>query len=209
MIFYHSILERMNASFFSRHPLLKDVLSISIFVAAVVIGTLFINAFVFRSFNVEGPSMETTLYTGDRLIVNRLPVTLSQLRGQSYIPQRGEVIVFKNPHYSRGIQDEYLVKRVIGLPGERVVLKDGHFTVYNGQYPDGFNPDDDNNGEPGTPTNGEADVIVPKGEIFVSGDHREGNYSYDSRNGLGTIPSYDIIGPVSLRVFPFTKLRTF
>jgi len=197
----------MEASFFTRHPLLKDVISIVIFVICVVIGTVLINTFVFRSFNVVGPSMETTLYTGDRLIVNRLAVTAAQLQNKSYLPERGQVIVFKNPHYSRGIEDEYIVKRVIGFPGERVVLKDGTYTVYNNASPTGFNPDDDNNGEPGSPTSGEVDTIVPEGEIFVSGDHRQGNYSYDSRNGLGTIPLYDIVGPVSFRVFPFDKIR--
>ena len=66
-----------------------------------------------------------------------------------------------------------------------------------------------NDGEPGSPTSGEVDTVVPDKELFVSGDHRQGNFSYDSRNGLGTIPYYEIVGPVSLRVFPFNKLRGF
>jgi len=197
----------MEASFFTRHPLFKDVIGIVVFIICVVIGTVLINSFVFRSFNVVGPSMESTLYTGDRLIVNRMAVTAAQLQNKSYIPERGQVIVFKNPHYSRGIEDEYIVKRVIGLPGERVLLRDGVYTVFNQGNPQGFNPDDANNGEPGSPTTGEVDTIVPEGELFVSGDHRQGNFSYDSRNGLGTIPLYDIVGPVSFRVFPFDKIR--
>ena len=199
----------MEASFFTRHPLMKDVIGIVVFIACVVIGTVVINTYVFRSFNVVGPSMETTLFTGDRLIVDRLAVTASQVQNKAYVPDRGQVIVFKNPHYSSGIEDEYIVKRVIGLPGERVVLKDGVYTVYNQANPNGFNPDDKNHGEPGSPTSGEVDTTVPDGEIFVSGDHRQGNYSYDSRNGLGTIPLYDIVGPVSFRVFPFNKVRSF
>lgn len=199
----------MNAPFFTRHPFLKDLLSITIFVACVVIGTLLINSFVFRSFNVQGPSMEPTMYTGDRLIVNRLPVTAAQLRGVSYTPERGEIIVFKNPHYSRGIDNEYIVKRVIAFAGERVTVKDGVLTVYNDEFPRGFNPDDQNNGEPTSPTSGDVDTVVPTGELFVSGDHRDGNFSYDSRNGLGTIPTYDIIGPVTFRIFPFTAMRSF
>lgn len=202
----------MEASFFTRHPFMKDIFSLLIFIVCVVVGTLLINTFVFRSYNVVGPSMETTMYTGDRLIVNRLPVTWSSIQGKQYVPSRGDIIVFKNPRYTLGIEDEYIVKRVIGLPGERVTLQDGHYVVYNEANPQGFNPDDDNNGEPGSPTSGTADQIVPEGEIFVSGDHRQGNFSFDSRNGdqgMGTIPLYDVIGPVGMRIFPFNKIRTF
>lgn len=202
----------MEASFFTRHPLIKDLASLFLFVICVVVGTLLINTFVFRSYNVVGPSMEPTMYTGDRLIVNRLPSTIASLKGESYLPERGQVIVFKNPRFNLGMEDEYIVKRVIGLPGERVVLKDGHYLVYNSENPEGFDPDKFNKGEPGSPTSGTADELVPQGEIFVSGDHREGNYSFDSRNGdegMGTIPLYDVIGPVSARIFPFNKIRTF
>lgn len=201
----------MKASFLTRHPFIKDAISISIFVTCVVIGAVTINTFVFRSFSVIGPSMETTLYTGDRLIVNRLPVTIAQIQNKQYMPNRGEVIVFKNPRYASGIGDEYIVKRVIALPGERVVLKDGKFTVYNGDNPDGFDPDEilqDANGII-YPTSGSVDVIVPKNELFVSGDHRQETYSLDSRNGLGTIPIYDVVGPVSIRLYPFDKIRLF
>lgn len=199
----------MQASFIQRHPFLKDAFGIVIFVLCVFIGTLLINTFVFRSFNVEGPSMEKTLFTGDRLIVNRLPVSWSQLQNKTYTPERGQVIVFKNPKYNAGMGEEYIVKRVIAFAGERVVLKDGTYRVYNSSHPDGFNPDDNNKGEPGYPTTGEVDTVVTDGTIFVSGDHREGSFSYDSRNGMGTIPLYDVVGPVSLRIFPFTKIRSF
>jgi signal peptidase I len=153
--------------------------------------------------------MESTLYTGDRLIVNRVPVTWAQIQNKDYIHDRGQIIVFKNPHYATGNGDEYIVKRVIAFPGERVALKDGAYTVYNDEHPDGFNPDDANHGEPGPVTSGQVNVVVPDGELFVSGDHRDGNYSYDSRNGLGTIPFYDVVGPVSMRIFPFDKIRLF
>jgi signal peptidase I len=199
----------MEASFLQRHPLIKDAVSIGIFILFVLIGTLLINSFVFRSFSVIGPSMETTLYTNDRLIVNRIPVTIAQLQNKSYIPDRGQIIIFKNPLFSAGMSDEYIVKRVIAFPGERVTIQDGHYVVYNSSHPNGFNPDDTNHGEPGSPTSGSIDEVVPDGSLFVSGDHRQGSFSLDSRNGLGTIPFYDVVGPLSLRIYPFDKIRWF
>ena len=200
----------MNASFLERHQAVKDALGIAVFVVCVLIGTLFINAFIFRSFNVEGPSMEDTLFTGDRLIVNRLPVTIAQLQNKSYVPERGQVIVFKNPQYVPGLGEEYIVKRVIAFPGERVVLENGQYTVYNDERPAGFNPDDESGeGLAAKYTDGEVDTVVSDDTLFVTGDHREEGYSKDSRNGLGLIPYFDIIGPVSIRIFPFDKIRMF
>lgn len=201
----------MESTFFDRHPQIKDGLSLIVFVIGVIIGTLLINTFIFRSFNVEGPSMETTMFTGDRLIVNRLPVTASQLQNKRYLPERGQVIVFKNPNFNPSIgHEEYVVKRVIAYAGERVTVKDGKVTVYNAEKPTGFDPDTTvNNSEPGQPTSGSVDTVVAEGTIFVMGDHREGNYSCDSRDCMGTIPLFDIVGPVSLRIYPFDKMRTF
>ena len=203
----------MEATFWQRHAFLKDAFGILIFIVCVLIGTLLINTYIFRSFNVLGPSMESTLYTSDRLIINRLPVTLAQLENKQYIPKRGQIIVFKNPQYSASTGDEFIVKRVIAFPGERVVVKDGVLTVFNSQRPDGFHPDDaeknDPTSHPGSPTSGDVDTTVTEGTLFVSGDHREGDFSYDSRSGLGLIPYYDVIGPVGVRIYPLTKIRTF
>ena len=202
----------MDATFFDRHPFARDAIGLFIFIVGVIIGTLLMNNFIFRSFNVDGPSMESTMYTGDRLIVNRLPLTVSSLQNKPYIPDRGQVIVFKNPNYtpSAGQDSENIVKRVIAFAGERVTVKDGIVTVYNQENPKGFNPDTDyNNNEPGQPTSGDVDTIVPEGTIFVMGDHRQGNFSCDSRDCMGPIPLFDIIGPVSVRIFPFNKIRTF
>lgn len=205
------IIEPMDATFMDRHPRLSDGLSLVIFVIGVAIGTVLLNAFVFQTFNVEGASMETTMYTGDRLIVNRLPVTMSKLQNKNYTPKRGQIIVFKNPNYNASLgKDEYIVKRVIAFAGERVTVKNGTTTVYNKENPNGFNPDSTvNKNEPGQPTSGNVDAVVPKGTIFVMGDHRQGNYSCDSRNCMGSIPLYNIVGPVGLRIFPFTKIRGF
>ena len=205
------IVDKMEPTFFDRHPQLKDGLSLIIFIVGVVIGTLLINTFVFRSFNVEGPSMETTMFTGDRLIVSRLPVTVAQLQNKRYIPERGQVIVFKNPNFNPSVgREEYVVKRVIAYAGERVTVKNGKVTVYTADQPAGFDPDTTfNHNEPGQPTSGDVDTIVPEGTLFVMGDHREGNFSCDSRDCMGTIPLFDVIGPVGLRIYPFDKIRRF
>lgn len=202
----------MQADYLTRHPRVKDALQFIVFIALVVVGTLIINTFIFRSFSVLGPSMETTLFTGDRLIVNRIPITLSQLQNKQYVPNRGQIIVFKNPQYTVGDPDEFIVKRVIAFPGERVTVADGVMTVYNTAHPNGFRPDDATTAKgnsPGSPTSGQVDTIVPNGTLFVAGDHRQGSYSYDSRSGLGTIPYFDVVGPVSMRIWPLTKLKLF
>lgn len=186
----------------------KDMLGIGVFIAAVCIGAWLINLFIFRSFNVDGPSMEDTLHTGDRLIVNRLPVTWSHIRGTSYVPERGQIIVFKNPGYTPGSQNEYIVKRVIAFPGERVVVKNGKVTVYTTDHPEGIDVDKEHPGAK-QPTDGEVDTTVAEGTIFVLGDHRQLGFSCDSRSCMGTIPYDDIIGPVSFRIFPFDQMKVF
>ena len=195
---------------FDRHPIIQDVLGVVLFIFSVIIGTILINSFVFRSYSVVGPSMESTLFTNDRLIVNRVSPTISHLRNEAWTPARGDIIVFKNPQISTGLGDEHLVKRVIGLPGEKVVVADGEITVYNTEFPQGFNPDllDGGLGEEKI-SSGNVKITVPENEVFVAGDHREGGYSYDSRNGLGTVPLYDVVGPVILRIFPFDKIDVF
>lgn len=200
----------MESSFLQRHPAARDGLNFFIFVVLVLVGIVFINTFIFRSFNVVGPSMESTMYTGDRLIVNRLPVTWSKLKQEDYVPERGEIIVFRNPQFVEGGRDEFIVKRVVAFPGERVVVRAGKVTVYNDDKPNGFDPDAlPQKGKPGSPTSGEVDTVVPDKTLFVIGDHREGNYSSDSRSHLGTIPYFDVVGPVSIRIWPITKIGFF
>ncbi|MBO4855598.1 signal peptidase I [Candidatus Saccharibacteria bacterium] len=208
-------------TFGQKYPALKDILSFLAFVGAVALGTFILNSFIFRSYNVIGGSMENTLQSGDRVIVNRVPVSIAHFNEQEYVPERGQIVVFANGGSGalmnceplEGITDQYIIKRVIAFPGERVKLENSVLTVYNEEHPEGFNPDldtrkSDTDG-PKTEIAGSVNMIVPEGELFVSGDNREGSNSYDSRNGLGTVPFCRVVGPVVSRIFPFTSIRFF
>lgn len=223
----------MEPTFFQKHPLTKDLLSLAGFIAAIVLGTLFLNTFVYRSYNVVGGSMENTLHGNDRVIVNRAAVSWAHFTGSEYVPERGQVIVFLNEDEKKveeykkaGVQnpmtcnvptnvnDQYIIKRVIAFPGERVVVKDGEMRVYaSADSTEGIDFDSEwrvsETDGPKEYTSGEVDMVVPEGELFVSGDNREGSNSWDSRNGLGTIPYCRIVGPVMMRLFPLDKIRTF
>ena len=208
-------------SFGQKYPALKDILNFLTFVGAVALGTFILNSFIFRSYNVVGGSMENTLQNGDRVIVNRLVVSMAHLSENEYVPKRGQVVVFANGGTSsmtncdplEGVTDQYIIKRVIAFPGERVVVDDGVMTVYNEEHPEGFQPDldtrvSDTDG-PKENTSGSVNMIVPVGELFVAGDNREGSNSYDSRSGLGTVPYCRVVGPVIMRLFPLTGIRFF
>ncbi len=208
-------------TFGQKYPALKDILSFLAFVGAIALGTFVLNSFIFRSYNVVGGSMENTLQSGDRVIVNRVPVSIAHFKEEEYVPERGQIIVFANGGSGNltncepldGIADQFIIKRVIAFPGERVMVENGVLTVYNEEHPEGFNPDLDTRKSstdgPKTEISGSVNTIVPEGELFVSGDNREGSNSYDSRNGLGTVPYCRVVGPVVSRIFPFTSVRFF
>ncbi len=188
---------------------LKSVIStLLILLAAPVIALLLVN-FVFQSYQVDGPSMSTTLENQDRLIVVKTKRTWARITHHDYLPHRGDIIIF----IKRGLSDEtqggdkQLVKRVIGLPGDRVVVTNGILTIYNKQHPDGFQPDKTYSyGSVIVTTPGEVDVTVPPGQVFVCGDNRPN--SLDSR-AFGPIPAQDIVGKLSIRMLPFSEFRKF
>lgn len=180
-------------------------LSFALTLIAAFVLVQFINMFVFQSYKVFGSSMYPTLHDGDRLIISKIARTGSKITKNTFEPKRGAVIVFIDP-----IQpDMQLIKRVIGLPGERVVVADQKITVYNNESPNGFNPDDAEYGKVLPPTSGNIDITVPEGHLFVSGDNREGSNSLDSRNELGTVPEENIVGTLAVRVFPFNSAQFF
>lgn len=180
---------------------------VSLFVTIIVALLLVqvINVFFLQSYRVYGSSMYSTLSNNDRLIISKFSKTASKITGKTYQPKRADIIVFQSPVDP----DIQLIKRVIGLPGDRVVVKDGSITVYNKENPNGFNPDDAPYGEDLPKTSGNADITVPKNHIFVSGDNREGGNSLDSRNELGTVPEENIIGTLKVRIWPLNDAKFF
>jgi len=182
--------------------------TIAILLTAPLIA-VFLTVFVFQSYQVDGQSMETTLANNDRLIVWKLPKTWSKITGHTYIPKRGDVVVFVESSLSRFGQDpnKQLIKRVVGLPGERVVVKDGKLTVFNEEHPDGFRPDATlpyGKVIPSTPLDGEW--AVGKDEVFVVGDNR-GN-SLDSRS-FNAIDAKNIVGKLVVRILPLGEMKKF
>ncbi len=181
--------------------------TVSILLIAPILA-VFITLFVFQSYEVYGQSMETTLQNGDRLIVQKLAKNWSKIRGKEYIPQRYEVIVFDKPSYidkTSGSVD-HLIKRVIALPGERVVVRDNIVTIYNKENPDGFKVDGGQDyAKDILNTAGEVDITVGLDEIFVLGDNR-GN-SLDSRI-FGAINVDLITGIASVRFVPVGAFRS-
>lgn len=194
-----------------KHEGLKSILStLAILIAAPIIA-VFLTTFIFQSYEVDGPSMETTLENHDRLIVLKAPKTFAQLTNREYIPKRNDIIIFKTSSVQDGSLDngseKQLVKRVIGLPGDRVVVKGGTITVYNTENPEGFNPDaGQNHGEAVSVTPGDVDLEIGEGEVFVCGDNRVN--SLDSRS-IGTVASKDIIGKLILRIYPLDTVKKF
>lgn len=188
---------------------LKGIIStIAILVIAPLIA-LSLTAYVFQSYEVDGPSMETTLQNKDRLIVYKLPRTISKITNKPYVPKRGDIIIFSRNDSSEfgSTKPRQLVKRVIALPGEKISLKDNTYTVYNKENPDGFNPDKAEYGKVIVSTPGEIiEQTIPEDSIFVSGDNRPN--SLDSR-AFGPVPLEDVIGKLALRVYPFNKGQVF
>jgi signal peptidase I len=152
------------------------------------------------------------LQNQDRLIVWKTARTWAKITGHDYIPQRGDVIVFVENGLSQynDANSKQLIKRVIGLPGDRVVVKNGKITIYNSAHPSGFDPDKTlpygENGKHIPYTSGNIDIELSDGQLFVCGDNRPD--SLDSRT-FGYINADQIVGKLVVRVFPLNKVKTF
>lgn len=193
----------------------RSVVSTILILAAAPVIAIVLTAFVFQSYEVDGPSMETTLQNHDRLIVNKIPRSLARLGAKPYVPARGTIIVFHKtglPLSGHSDQDfvggdKQLIKRVIGIPGDRVIVKDNQVIIYNAENPGGFNPDAAGGyGNAARLTPGNVDITVRENEVFVMGDNRTN--SLDSRS-FGTVSSDEIVGKLVFRFFPFNKADSY
>lgn len=184
----------------------KSIISTILLFVLAPIFALFMILFVFQSYVVDGSSMEPTLQNGNRVFILKLPKTVASVQGKTYIPQRHEIIVFKKP----SDPSTQLIKRVIGLPGDRVVVKDNSMTVFNAEHPEGFNPDANTEYGPTLePTTGIVDITVGPNELFVCGDNRAPGGSLDSRTGVGLVPVGNIVGRLWIRYFPLSEFKVF
>lgn len=193
----------------SGHQGIRDALSIITVLLAALILAWGLISFVFQSYQVDGPSMQTTLQNSDHLVVWKVPRTLARVTGHAYIPNRGDIIVFNEPglaDYGQG-SNKQLIKRVIGLPGDRVVVKDGAITIYNKQHPNGFDPDKTMPyGKVIPTTSGNIDLTLGSNQIFVCGDNRPD--SLDSRV-FGPVDVNNVVGKLVLRVLPLNEAKVF
>ena len=164
-----------------------EVIKIVVLAFAIVIP---IRYFLFQPFVIQGSSMEPNFHNADYLIVDELSYRFRD-------PRRGEVIVFKFPYDT----SKRFIKRIIGLPGETIEIKDGKVTVttVDGKamvltepyIPDGFDAPD------------MSSYKLGDNQYFVLGDNRV--YSSDSQD-WGELPAKNIIGRVEFRLWPLKDL---
>lgn len=177
---------------------------IKIFILAVVV-ILPIRVFLFQPFFVQGASMEPNFENGQYLIINELgyketDLKIAKIESFKEIV-RGEVIVFRYPLNPK----QFFIKRVIGLPGERIKIEKGNIYIYNKDNPDGLKLEEKYL-PAGLMTKGDNDYSIKDDEYFVMGDNR--NNSSDSRM-WGPIKASNIVGRVLLRAWPISDMKLF
>lgn len=172
---------------------LKGILEMLETIVIAGVAVYLVRSYIMQPFLVSGDSMLPTFRSGDYLLVDELSYRFRD-------PQRGEVIVLKYPKN----ENVYFIKRVIGLPGETVIIKNGVVSIKDkfGNKIDLKEPyvsiKDDRIDQ--------FEKTLGPDEYFVMGDNR--NFSYDSRN-WGVLPKKDIIGVVRLRLWPLTSVMAF
>jgi signal peptidase I len=165
---------------------------IKFFIIAAAI-VLPIRLWVAQPFIVSGSSMLPTFENGEYLIINEFSYHFRE-------PARGEVIIFRYPQDT----SKFFIKRIIGLPGERLVIKNSEINIYNKDYPGGMTIS-----ESYLPQNikmADMQLDLSDKEYFVLGDNRPA--SSDSRF-WGPLNEKFVIGKVWLRLWPFEKISVF
>ncbi len=166
----------------------KEILSwVKVILAALVLSFL-LNHYVIVSAEVPTGSMENTIMIGDRIIASRLSYHFHE-------PKRGDIVVF----YFPDDETQRYLKRIIGLPGDTIEVKDGKVYINGSTEP----LKEDYLRE--TPVGDYGPYTVPKDSYFMMGDNR--NDSFDSRFWEHTYATKDeIIGKAEFRYFPYPKL---
>ena len=167
----------------------------------VVVIVTVVNNVVLINAKIPSPSMEKTIMTGDRIFGFRLAYGINiDFFGHNYTkkfrdPERFDIVIFKYPDD----ESKLYIKRVIGLPGEKVQILDGKVYINDSRTPldDSFVPE--------VPTGNYGPYTVPENSYFMLGDNRE--YSRDSRFWQNTFVSFDeIVGKAIVRYYPSIKL---
>lgn len=165
---------------------------IKVFLVAFVLVWLILRPFIAEPFIVSGSSMVPNFHDQEYLIIQKLSYRFHE-------PERGDVIVFRYPKDP----SQYFIKRVIGLPGEKVRIDQGHVFIYNTAHPEGYQLSEPFIGDQPI-TFGKPELVsLGTSEYFVLGDNRL--QSSDSRV-WGVLPKDDIVGKVWLRVLPLSKI---
>lgn len=166
----------------TKHPL-TEIFHFSIIAILIVIP---IRMFVAQPFIVSGASMDDTFATGQYLIVDQLTYHFEK-------PERGDVVIFRPPIDL----SKFYIKRVIGIPGDTIIIDKGEVTIKNEGHPDGFVLDETYIKEM-SPAPKLTEILGDR-EYFVMGDNR--NQSSDSRS-WGILQEELIIGRALVRLFP-------
>lgn len=173
-----------------------ELARVTVICAVIIIS---VRWFLFQPFYVNGSSMEPNFYDGEYLIIYQLPYRFpNQFHGFTE-ENRGQVLIFRPPN----ALDQFYIKRLIGLPGEEVEIKDGKVIIYNDRFPDGFQLEE--HYIPFgvlTMTDSHDRIRIGQDEIYVLGDNR--TRSLDSRR-IGTVPIKNVIGRPVIRGWPITR----